>query len=250
MSTEASALGLVLRRSDSGESDRRLHVLTEEFGKLDLVGKGARKAKSRLAGSSEPLVLCRFSWAEGRHRRFITGVEPQTSFPGLRNDYLRLLMGLAICEVLDISLPWESPSPGCLELAATGLFLIEQHERPEAVLAWVMSRLMDIEGQLPDWTKCAVSGVPLDQDPAWVSPAAGGFVSQAEAGGFNDRWKVSATTLIVLKKLNEMDEAPPGLKSVQEVLQVLVRFWSGILEKPLPGCQRLMDLIDPPRVQQ
>lgn len=225
-------------------------MLTDGFGKLDLIAKGARKAKSRLAGSSEPLVLCRFTWAEGRHRRFVTGVEPQTSFPGLRNDYLRLSMGLALCEVLDVSLPWESPAPGCLELAATGLFLMEQHDRPSAVLAWVLSRLMDLEGQHPDWTRCAVSGVPLDQDPAWVSPAAGGYVSAAEAGNFYDRWMVSATTLIVLKKLNEMEEAPPGLKAVDEVLRVLVRFWSGILEKPLPGCERLMDLIDPRGVQQ
>lgn len=215
-----------------------------------MVAKGARKAKSRLAGSSEPLVLCRFTWAEGRHRRFVTGIEPQTSFPGLRNDYLRLSMGLAVCEVLDVSLPWESPAPGCLELSATGLFLIEEHERPEAVFAWVLSRLMDLEGQHPDWTRCAVTGAPLDQDPAWVSPAAGGYVCQTESANFNDRWKVSATALIVLKKLNEMDQAPPGLKSVEEVLRVLVRFWSGILEKPLPACERLLDLIDPRRVQQ
>ncbi|MES1147370.1 MAG: DNA repair protein RecO [bacterium] len=250
MSSENSALGLVLRRSDSGESDRRLLVLTEDFGKVELLAKGARKAKSRLAGSSEPLSLTRFQWASGRHRSFVTSVEPQTSFPGLRADYERLSMGLAVLELVESSLPLESPAPGCLELVITALHAMEKHPRPEAVFAWALSRLLDEEGQHPDWTACVVSGVGLDGDPAFVSASAGGYVSAVESGPYPDRTLVSATALIVLKKLGEIDTPPPALKEVTEVVRVLVRFWSGILEKRLPGCRSVVEMLEARGMQQ
>ena len=243
MSAEHSALGLVLRRLDSGESDRRLLVLTEDFGKIDLIAKGARKAKSRLSGASEPLSLSRFSWAEGRHRRFINSVEPQSSFPGLRSDYERLCMGLAVCELMEGSMPLDSPAPGCLELCATGLSAMEHHEYPGAVFAWILSRLLDHEGQHPDWTSCVVSGVGLDGDPAWISATAGGYVSQVESANYQDSVLVSATSLIVLKKLGEIDAPPPALKCLPEVVGILVRFWSGILEKKLPACRAVVELL-------
>ena len=222
-------------------------MLTEEFGKVELIAKGARKAKSRLSGSSEPLCLVRFAWAEGMHRRFITSVEPQTSFPGLRSDYLKLSMGLATCEVLGTSLPLESPEPGILELAARALTVLEHHGHPEAVFAWLLSQLLDFEGQRPDWTECVVSGVGIDGDPAWVSPTAGGYVSDVASIGFHDRFMVSATSLIVLKKLSEIAEPPPALKNVGEVVKVLVAFWSGILEKHLPACASVVEMVNPAR---
>ena len=45
--------GIGLRRSDFGESDRLLTVLTPERGKIRLIAKGARKPSSRKSGHVE-----------------------------------------------------------------------------------------------------------------------------------------------------------------------------------------------------
>ena len=46
--------GLVLRRSNVGETDRIVHILTEEFGKLTVVAKGVRKLHSSNRAVLEP----------------------------------------------------------------------------------------------------------------------------------------------------------------------------------------------------
>ena len=57
---------IVLRRRDSGESDRRLTIFSRELGKIDVVAKGAKKPTSRLRGVSEPLNVGRFTYASGK----------------------------------------------------------------------------------------------------------------------------------------------------------------------------------------
>ena len=90
---------IVLKRKDSGESDRALTCLTEERGLVDVIAKGARKSGSRLSGSSEPLSVCEMEVAKGKAREFLTQAQPVMTFPKLREDYDRLAAGLAFAEI-------------------------------------------------------------------------------------------------------------------------------------------------------
>lgn len=49
-----STTGLVLKRSQVGESDRIVHMLTQEYGKITCVAKGVRKMKSSKRAFIEP----------------------------------------------------------------------------------------------------------------------------------------------------------------------------------------------------
>src|ERR1043165_6899140 len=120
---ETTVHAIVLRRRDSGESDRRLTVLTHELGKIDVIAKGARKAGSRLAGSSDPLVVAKFGLATGKKNLFVTQTQPMASFRGLRTDYERLTFALALCELYSAVVPWEEPFPEAYELLTRSLHL-------------------------------------------------------------------------------------------------------------------------------
>ncbi len=240
MALDVTARAIVLRRSDSGESDRRIVVLTAESGKLDLVAKGARKAGSRLAGSSEPLVQAVFTWAAGRHRRFVTQVQPVTSYPGLRKDFSRLSAALALVELVDVSLPYESPAPEVLTVLETGLGALAGPGPWEAALAWTLATLLEAEGIHPEWTTCAVSGQPLAENPAWVSPRAGGYVRAELAAPFPDRTPVTAETLIALRRLGEIQSPPPALRGASECLETLFQFWRATLERPLSALEAVL----------
>ena len=52
MSKDIRTTGIVLRRTDYGEADRILNILTAE-GKISALAKGVRKSKSKLAGAIE-----------------------------------------------------------------------------------------------------------------------------------------------------------------------------------------------------
>lgn len=226
-----------MRRTDSGESDRRLTLLTEEFGKIDVVAKGARKAGSRLAGSSEPLVRARFGWAEGKYQRFVTQVEPVTSYPGIRGDYDRMMAGLACAEVVSASLEYESQVLEIYELMTAALESLATHDSPLVVMVWVLSRLLVEEGQNPDWTVCNVTGAPLDVSPGAVSAHGGGYISREAATQYEDVTWASGETLIALNKIAELENPPPRIKGARECAEILVRFWKGILNRGLPACE-------------
>ncbi len=58
--------GIVLSRTDYGEADRILTLLTPEQGKLRLMARGVRKAKSKLAGGIELFSTTQISYMHGR----------------------------------------------------------------------------------------------------------------------------------------------------------------------------------------
>ena len=58
--------GIILGRTDYGEADRILTVLTPDHGKLRLMAKGVRKVKSKLAGGIELFSTSNITYIAGK----------------------------------------------------------------------------------------------------------------------------------------------------------------------------------------
>lgn len=58
--------GIILNRTNFGEADRILTVLTTDQGKLRLIAKGARRVKSKLAGGIEVFSVSDLTFIPGR----------------------------------------------------------------------------------------------------------------------------------------------------------------------------------------
>lgn len=234
---ERNTNAIVLRRRDSGESDRRLTLLTEEFGKLDAVAKGARKSASRLAGISDPLCVAMMTLAEGKVNRFITQAQPLLSFRKVRGDYDRLSLALALAEVVAAVLPYEEPFPEAYELLILALGALDAHPKPVVAAVWAQTRMMALAGFQPQLTSCVGTGEALDSATPWVSPQAGGYVCEEEAMQYLDRFRVRAEVLIGLERIAELDEPPGNLKLAEEACATLFPFWRHIADMPLPACE-------------
>lgn len=57
---------IVLGRTDYGEADRILTLLTPDYGKLSLMAKGVRRVKSKLAGGIELFSVSEITFIKGR----------------------------------------------------------------------------------------------------------------------------------------------------------------------------------------
>ncbi|PID31842.1 DNA repair protein RecO [Candidatus Saccharibacteria bacterium] len=57
---------IVLSRTDYQEADRILTLLTPDHGKLSVIAKGVRRAKSKLAGGIELLAVNEITYIDGR----------------------------------------------------------------------------------------------------------------------------------------------------------------------------------------
>ncbi len=58
--------GIILSRTDYGEADRILTLLTPDYGKLRLVARGVRRVKSKLAGGIELFSVSDITFIRGR----------------------------------------------------------------------------------------------------------------------------------------------------------------------------------------
>ncbi len=241
MASDRTVRAIVLRRVNSGESDRRLTLFTLEYGKLDAVAKGARKAASRLAAISEPLSVADMTLAEGKRTRYITQVLPVASFPGLRKDYERLTYGLAVTELAAAVLPWESPLPETFEILTAGLSSLESHPEPLASLCWALIKMLEVSGFLPQFDTCVETDVRIQEAFGYLSPSAGGYMVESASVRFTDRYRVQAEVLVALQKLSELDEPPPRLKMASECLTALFPLCRAVAEMQLPALTAVRD---------
>lgn len=231
---------IVLKRKDAGESDRRLTVLTSEQGKIDVVAKGARKAASRLAGTSDPLSLSVMSVAAGRQNRFVTQAQPVAAFRALRNDFDRLSMALALTELYAAVLPFEQPDPDAFELLRRSLEHLERHSRPLVALIWCEVRLLETAGFMPQFDRSVVSGSPMAESQCWLSPSAGGYVRPLEAETMIDRFTAPVEVLMGLSRIGQFEAPPSNLKMALECLGALLPFWRHIADMALPANEALI----------
>ena len=231
---------IVLRRKDSGESDRRLTIFSRELGKIDVVAKGAKKPTSRLRGVTEPLSIGQFTFASGKNQKFVTSAQPRSSFPGLRQDFDRLNLGLSWAELLGQVLPYEEPIEEAFELCFATLSELEKHFTPAIALVWGEVKLLEITGFLPSFNRCVLTDSKILESEAFLSPSTGGYVSAGHSGQISDRYLVRAEVLYGLAALVDCERPPAKLKFSTECLSALQPIWEAICERPLLARQHVL----------
>lgn len=228
---------IVLRRRDAGESDRRITLLTREEGKIDAVAKGARKAGSRLAGSSEPLTAATLQLAPGKKHLFVTQTQPRSSFPGLRANYDRLSYALALADLYEAIIPWHESNEEVYDLLFLSLQSLETHEKPEVAFVWSQLAFLKLSGFLPQFAHCVQTGVEVREAMPFLSPMAGGYIVAERADMLHDRFQTKAEVLYGLARTSELREPPPNLKFADDCIVALAPFWRQVADKPLPGLE-------------
>ena len=83
-------LGIVLRRTNYGEADRILNIITPD-GKVSVIAKGARREKSRLAGGTEMFSLVDLNIHQGKSGLgVVTGAKMVKYYQKILKDYERM----------------------------------------------------------------------------------------------------------------------------------------------------------------
>lgn len=85
---------IVLRRTNYGEADRIVQLLTPEQGVVSVMAKGVRKEKSRLAGGIELFASCDITIGVGKGELgILTAARLDTFYSHIMTDYDRLQFG-------------------------------------------------------------------------------------------------------------------------------------------------------------
>lgn len=85
---------IVLRRTDFGEADRILNLLTPEHGIVSAIARGVRREKSKLSGGIELFARCDVTVGSGRGELgILTGARLEKFYSNIMTDYDRLQFG-------------------------------------------------------------------------------------------------------------------------------------------------------------
>jgi DNA repair protein RecO len=149
-----TANAIVLRRLNFGETDRIVTLYTRERGKLSGIAKGARKAISRLSGSTETFVYGRFQLASGKNLEVITQVEVKASFPRIRADLHRSANASYIMEMVEKMVEEHDTNPEMFDLMLSTLYLMERPNHPEKITHMFELQFMKMLGYQPILDGC------------------------------------------------------------------------------------------------
>jgi len=83
--------GIILKRDDFRETDGRVLVYSQEKGLLELIARGTKKAKSKLAAHLEPMSLVEIMVIKGKNYDYVGSALAQDCFRGLKGDYNKIV---------------------------------------------------------------------------------------------------------------------------------------------------------------
>jgi DNA repair protein RecO (recombination protein O) len=95
---------IILRRTNFGEADRILSVLTENHGKMTVRAKGVRKITAKLAGHVELLNQSELFLASGKKFYVLAGARNINMYARVREQFGRLALACELAEIVDRNL--------------------------------------------------------------------------------------------------------------------------------------------------
>jgi DNA repair protein RecO (recombination protein O) len=101
MFTHYRTKGIIIKKVDRNEADQLFTVYTEDFGKIDVLGRGIRKTASKLRSGIETIYFSEIEFIQGKNYKTLTDAILIDNFWNLRKDLERLALALKISENLD-----------------------------------------------------------------------------------------------------------------------------------------------------
>jgi DNA repair protein RecO (recombination protein O) len=201
---------IVLRRTDFGEADRLVTLLTPNRGKLRVIAKGARKMTSRKAGHIELFAHTQVLLAHARTFDLITQAELLEPHLPLREDVMRGGLAHYLCELADQFAQEEHEDTALFDLMAEGLGLLSTARDPALAVRYCEMRLLDLSGYKPQLYRCALTGAAIEADSETAdavthgtpfSSADGGVLSRAALAQAREWVTLSHSGLMLLRAL-------------------------------------------------
>lgn len=93
--------GMILKTAASGDYDRRVVILTKDYGKISAFARGARRQTNHLAAATDHFIFADFKLYPGKSAYTLTDAVVKNYFEELRKDFDASLFGMYFLEVAD-----------------------------------------------------------------------------------------------------------------------------------------------------
>jgi len=245
---------LILRSVDFGESDRILHLLLPELGRVPAIAKGARRSVRRFSGTLDlfnhvkiqidvrrPNALARLDQA--------SLIDP---FIAMRRDAARFALGCYLLELFDRLAPERGVRADMCRLFsfALGALRMVAERAPDLRLRTLIElRALDALGLRPELSRCVRCGVtPAGRGPIGFHVAEGGVICDACSAACEGIARVHPGTLraleqglrLDLERIDRLAIGGPLLAEAHQLLTRFQRFHLGVALRSAPYLDRVL----------
>jgi len=231
--------GIVLRHLDWGEADRILWLFTLEKGKMRMIAKGVRKARSRKSGHLEPFMRVNLLLSKGKDLYFISQVDTINAYSCLREGLVLTSYASYIIELLDRFTIEEEENRALYRLLIDTLErLSDEKYQNELVLRYYEIRLLDLVGFRPQLFNCMFCNREIEPEDQFFSLQLGGVVCPRCGKGTSGLLPVSMQSLKYLRHFQRSsfrDAIKAKLSKAlnQEIENIMQLYFTYLLERNL-----------------
>lgn len=142
---------IVLSRTDFGEADRILTLLTPQYGKLRLMAKGVRRVKSKLAGGIELFSVSTITFVKGRGDiGTLVSTRLVKHHGRIVEDLDRTMLGYELIKQLN-KITEDNPEPAYFELLQQAFEALDDPSVPVVLIRfWFSVQLLNLGGHSPN----------------------------------------------------------------------------------------------------
>ncbi len=143
--------GIVLKRTNYGEADRIVTVLTPDQGKLRLMARGVRKPKAKLAGGIELFSVSDITFLRGRGEiGTLISARLAKHYGKIVNDIERVQLGYDFIKMLDKTTE-DEPEEEYFNLMEQALKALDDAKiSQELIRTWFSAQLLRQAGHTPN----------------------------------------------------------------------------------------------------
>jgi DNA repair protein RecO len=218
--------GIILSRTDYGEADRIITVLTPDQGKLRLMAKGVRKPKSKLAGGIELFSVSDITFIRGR-REIGTLISSRLSrhYGDIVKDIGRVQLGYELTKLINKATE-DEPEPEYFDTLEAALeSLNDPNISQELIRAWFSAQLLRLGGHSPN-LRTDTADQKLDPEKTYNFDAEAMAFTPHERGRFTAA-HIKTLRLLVsdypLRSLAQIDGLESTITPVGLLINIMAR---------------------------
>lgn len=223
-----------MRSVDFGESDKIVHLLTPDSGRLTAIAKGARRSVKRFPGTLDIFNHLRIQTYQSRPGRMVHLEQARlvSAFEGLRSVPRRFALACYLVEMIGRVAPEGGSGPDCKRLFdfTLGALDLVGASQPDTLLRVLLElRALDAAGLRPELRVCLRCGKEPSSGSVGFHVGDGGLICSSCSPHSEGLVSVHLGTLRALDQslrlpLDRMDRLVMGPQALAEAARLVARF--------------------------
>ena len=219
-----STRAVVSRTMRMSNSSKLAKLISERYGLVTVMGKGARRPRSTVGAALEPITLidCIYYHHNMREIQTISSAEIIQPYSVIKDNLKLLTIASCVVETAQIHTAEGDVSAGTFDLVVRTLGSLERGVKKDAEkhLWRFMLRLLSASGYRPSLDACVICGKKPKSRSVFFSFADGGVVCSCTSQDDRYGFRVSGGSLMVMSNLlNASDDelSRLGINSRQQL---------------------------------